>query len=133
MELSAQFARRLAFQFTCWCLISLFGPAPITALFASQAEPECEMACCRRLHGIHLCHRASSSSPGYSISASDACRRGCSGAVAAPDSGAPIVALSNSVETPFAENHGMAPLSERAAVSSVDPFLYQRPPPTLPF
>jgi hypothetical protein len=121
----------LVFQFTCWCLISLFGPAPITALFASQSEPECQMACCRRLHGKHLCHRVSSSSPGYSISASDACGRGCSGALAAPDAGAPFVALSNSVETPFTENHGIAPLSERAAVSSIDPFLFQRPPPTL--
>ena len=128
---SAQLARRLVIQFTCWCLISLFGPAPITALFVSQSEQECEMACCRRLHGRYVCHRASSSTAGYSLSASDACVRSCCGALAAPDADALIVTLPTSIEIPRTRDHGVASLSERAMVFSIHPFLYQRPPPIL--
>ena len=127
MDLAAKIAR----QVIGWALIGLFGPAPLAALSAVSGNVECHMACCKRNHAQHSCDRHNGSDSA-SIGGLDDCRPDCSRAAAALGSTLAVL-FPPPVPSHFAwtARARVSGRSNHPVVSSVEPTLYQRPPPVL--
>ena len=133
VALSIGIAAKISCQVIGWTLIVMFGPVPVTFLFAMSGQPKCQMACCKRARGRPSCERHTSvDSP--SLAGSEQCRPNCSSAAVGFGSRlAVILPPLASREVCHAENGRMAAASRPAALSFIDIVLYQRPPPLLSF
>ena len=126
---ASQFRRAIQ-QALGWALVLLLGPAPLASLLA---EPECQMACCERKHAAHSCPRhqsVASSATSVQFEASTGCPPGCSHAAVGPSLSVQVLASARTtIGVPNAES-GQTHSSATAAIrSTIDPTLYQRPPP----
>jgi len=114
-------------------LILLFGPAPVFSLLALSAEPQCQMACCKRKGGAQSCplhHSLAAHSAGPGFQAGSDCPPGCSQTMAGPSAFAAGVLLSGAL---LALPHQRQKLTLATRASGVrwilGSFLHQRPPP----
>jgi hypothetical protein len=109
-------------------LILLFGPLPVISLWASQAEPECQMACCKRKGMSCSLHRHQDGSSSWKDG--NHCPSGCSQVAGAPAFNAAGFPPPHSLFYPVQSDvEFFSPARPLAIPSVVDSFLYQRPPP----
>jgi hypothetical protein len=114
-------------------LVLLFGPAQVMSLLAESAEPQCQMACCKRARAGQSCplHHVADADSAQGFHAANDCPAGCSQV-----SGAPSAFAAGFLQAGawfFLPRIEKAILRERTSSAGLvlSPFLYQRPPPGL--
>ena len=114
-------------------LILLFGPAPLISLLAQSAEPQCQMACCKRKGFARSCalHRSpvpESSSLG--LHAAGNCPPRCSQVAGAPTAfAAGFLLPSTRFFFPRIGKNSILAARASGVRWIIDSFLHQRPPP----
>jgi hypothetical protein len=124
---------RLLHQALGWALALLLSSAPLASLLAMPSEPECQMACCQRNHHSGSCPRhpsADSGVPPIHFEASVVCPQSCSCDGVAPSASDHVLVSPRTIIRFTSVVDGeIRVIPPQALRASIDPSLYQRPPP----
>jgi len=124
---------RLMHQALGWALVLFLGSAPLASLLALTNEPACQMACCERKHHSGSCPRHPAGDSGNAsihFEASNCSPTNCSCAGIVPSASDQVLLGARTTTRVLGVESGEThALTLPRVRSSINPSLYQRPPP----